>query len=441
MLSFGTDGVRGVAHDELTVDDVRTLGAAATLVLAPEALVVGRDTRESGAALVAALVDGVVSVGVPAHLLGVAPTPALAHVAERRGWAAVSVTASHNPWRDNGVKVFAPGGTKLDDAEQIEIERRWHSPDGVPPTGQRGPVLEAAGMLEEYEDDRVALVGEGALAGLRVVVDCANGAMTGIAGRVLARAGAEVTGIADAPDGRNINDGCGAAHPEALAAAVVGCGADVGLAFDGDGDRVTAVAADGTIVDGDRLIAMAALDLAGRGLLRNRAVAVTVMTNMGFHRAMEAAGISVFVTPVGDRHVLAALAEHDLILGGEQSGHIVYGAHATTGDGLLAGLMLLEMLVRTRRTLADAAAGSMTAWPQILRNVVVAARPHDVEAELHDVLDRARAELGGDGRVMVRSSGTEPMIRVMVEAAESATASRIADLVVSEVASRWGSSR
>ena len=294
-------------------------------------------------------------------------------------------------------------------------------------------------MLADYENDRVALVGEGALEGLHVVVDCAHGAMSAVAGRVLSRAGARVTSIGDAPDGTNINEACGAAHPAALSAAVRSCGADLGLAFDGDGDRLVAAAADGGVVDGDKLIAMAALDLASRGLLRNRAVAVTVMTNMGFLRAMEAAGIGVVVTPVGDRSVLAAMAEHDLVLGGEQSGHIVYGAHATTGDGLLAGLMLLEMLVRTRRTLADAANGSMTTWPQVLRNVAVSERPEDPEADLAEDLAAARATLGEHGRILVRSSGTEPLVRVMVEADDAAVASRVADGIVAAVACRWGS--
>lgn len=438
MLTFGTDGVRGVAFDELTLDDVRLLGAAAADVLAPEAIVVGCDTRASGPALVEAAVEGITSRAVAAHVVGVAPTPALAHLAERHGWATLSVTASHNPWRDNGVKIFAPGGTKLGDADQIEIERRWHSPEQPMPFLVRGEVRDGAAMLAEYEHDRVALVGEGALAGLQVVVDCAHGAMSAVAGRVLTRAGAEVTSIGASPDGTNINDRCGAASPGALAAAVVGCGADLGLAFDGDGDRMVAVTADGAVVDGDKLIAMAALDLASRGLLRNRAVAVTVMTNLGFHRAMQAAGIDVVVTPVGDRYVLAALAERDLVLGGEQSGHIVYGAHATTGDGLLAGLMLLEMLVRTKRSLAAAASESMITWPQVLRNIEVSSRPTDPEADLSDTLAAVRAELGEDGRVLVRSSGTEPLVRVMVEAPSDEIAARAADTVCAAVQRRWG---
>ncbi|MFM9225111.1 MAG: phosphoglucosamine mutase, partial [Actinomycetota bacterium] len=344
MLTFGTDGVRGVAIDELTPELARDLGRAVARVLRPAAVVIGRDTRESGRILEAAVVEGCAAEGVPVRLMGVAPTPAVAFAAERHGWIGIAITASHNPWTDNGIKVFAAGGVNLSDAEQIEIEREWHSISTEPAAAAIGTVTPAEEVLGEYFEHRVGVVGVRALEGLRVVVDCANGAMSAVAPAVLAASGAEVVAINDAPDGRNINDGCGATSPGMLLAAVVAHGADLGVAFDGDGDRLVAADASGTLVDGDQLILVAAVDLAARGLLRNRGVAVTVMSNLGLVRALESAGVGVVVTPVGDRSVLAALEDNDFVLGGEQSGHIVHRAHATTGDGLLAALLLCESL-------------------------------------------------------------------------------------------------
>jgi phosphoglucosamine mutase len=420
MLHFGTDGVRGVALEELTVELVRDLARAVARVLQPSGIVVGRDTRESGLAFERAIIEGCASEGVAVHLLGICPTPAIAFAAERYGWVGIAITASHNPWSDNGIKVFATGGHKLDDAEQIEIERVWHSliTDASPTS--MGTVHDAANVIDEYIVHRTNIVGE-SLKGLTVVLDCANGAMSHVAPAAFRAAAAHVIVIANKPNGRNINERCGATSPQLLAEKVLSEGADLGIAFDGDGDRVIAVSRTGNIVDGDYIMAIAARDLAERGLLRNKAVAVTVMTNLGFHRAMAHCGIDVIVTPVGDRSVLAALDEYDLVLGGEQSGHVIHRAHATTGDGVLAGLMLMEYLARTDVSL-DEAASMMQSYPQVLVNVRTSEHVHDPMSALGDAVENVEKELGQDGRVLVRSSGTEPLVRVMVEASTDAIA-------------------
>lgn len=437
MLRFGTDGVRGVALEELTTDVVRDLGRAIARQLTPTAVVVGRDTRRSGAALEAALVQGITSEGVPVHLLGVAPTPAIAFVGERHDWVAVSITASHNQWQDNGIKVFAAGGTKLSDAQQIEIEREWHAmgTTEVPAIAQAA-VNEASDLLEEYVAHRVSIIGDERLNDMSVVVDCANGAMVSVVERVLSATGVQLEVINDSPDGTNINADCGATHLEGLSRAVVSSGADLGIAFDGDGDRVLCVDRQGHAVDGDQLIAIAAVDLAQRGLLRNKSVAVTVMTNLGFHNAMRDHDIAVVVTPVGDRHVLVALEEHDLVLGGEQSGHIIHRAHATTGDGLLAALMLLEFLHRTKTDLRQAAS-VMTVLPQVLINVRTLLHVDDPAGEMAEELADAETELTGIGRVLLRASGTEPLVRVMVEAADARVADRVAHELALKVEKRY----
>ena len=437
MLHFGTDGVRGVALEELTTDSVRDLARAVARVLSPSAVVVGRDTRESGAELERAVVEGFAAEGVSVHLLGVVPTPAIAFASERHGHAAIALTASHNPWTDNGVKVFAPGGTKLTDAQQIEIEREWHALSTERPVVALGQVHDASGMVDEYVAHRVGVVGGGSLRRLHIVVDCANGAMSAVAPRVLSGLGATVVTMNAEPNGRNINDGCGATVPGPLCARVRSEGADLGVAFDGDGDRLIAVDREGNIVDGDHLIAIAAVDLAERGLLRNRGVAVTVMTNIGFHRAMRAAGVDVVVTPVGDRSILVAMEENDFVLGGEQSGHIVHRAHATTGDGLLAAVLLAEQLVRTGRTLAETAS-VMTSFPQVLVNVRTNEKVANPAAEIEDAISACEARMGEEGRILVRASGTEPLVRVMVEASEDSVALGVAGELAAAVIARFG---
>ena len=438
MLHFGTDGVRGVAIDELTPELARDLARATSRVLQPVAVVIGRDTRESGPALEKAIIDGCAAEGVPVYLLGVAPTPAVAFASERNGWVGIAITASHNPWADNGIKVFASGGVKLDDVEQIEIERVWHALTAEPAPVALGTVHDASHIVAEYATHRFNIIG-GSLAGLSVVLDCAHGAMSSVAAEVFHVAGASVEVINASPNGRNINEQCGATSPQALAQHVIATRADLGIAFDGDGDRLMAVTATGRVIDGDYLMAIAALDLSSRGLLRNKGVAVTVMSNLGFHHAMRNHDVDVVVTPVGDRNVLVALDEYDFVLGGEQSGHIVHRAHATTGDGLLAALVLCEYLVRSKESL-DEAVTIMETYPQVLINVRTENRVHDPVADIASQIAAAEKELGDEGRILVRASGTEPLVRVMVEAANESLAHNTAEaLALALIAVHGGS--
>ena len=463
-LAFGTDGVRGDTRGALTGQLVEAVGEAAGEVLGADQFAVGRDTRVSGPGLVEDLHRGVRRAGGSAVDLGVVPTPAVARWCYDEQVAGAVVSASHNPWHDNGVKLFAPGGRKLSDEAQHEIERRLgESLDGfdcaaaagaelrsAPPGDGAGPVRDAgvfgrvgtrddaAGDLARRRHIRaVAASLEGRdLAGLRIVVDAANGAAYRSAPECLRSLGAGVETIHAAPDGYNINDGCGSLHPESLQAAVVSSGADAGLAFDGDADRVLAVDGMGTLVDGDQILAVCAIDRAQRRRLTGDAVVVTVMANLGLRRAMAARGIGVVETPVGDRHVLGALEERGLVLGGEQSGHLIYRDLATTGDGLLTAVHLLDAVKRSGSSLRDLAAEAMTRLPQVLVGVPMpaSARPADLDAALGAIAAAAAARLGDSGRVLVRPSGTEPLVRVMVEAADLETAQAEADLLSARVA-------
>ena len=406
---------------------------------------IGRDTRESGPELEAALVRGLRSQGAIVVLCGVVPTPALALYSATHVAPAAMITASHNPYSDNGVKIFAPGGLKLsDDVErQIEHQLELGLTSDTTPASPGGPVAStpvdmSESVLRHYVQHLVGLFPDGALAGLRVVLDCANGAMSAAAPDAVRALGADVTVIHDTPDGTNINAACGATHTASLAAAVVAAGADVGLAFDGDGDRVIAIDGLGTVIDGDRLIALAALQLQGEGALTADAVVVTVMSNLGFHHAMRAAGIEVVTTGVGDRYVLEALGQGNYAIGGEQSGHIIYRHLATTGDGLLAGLRLLQYVLGADEPLSSLAAAVMTTYPQLLINIRVDQRHPDIADELREEITAAEAELGDEGRVLVRASGTEPLVRVMVEAATHDTARRLAEQLADIVRTRFG---
>ena len=470
-LSFGTDGVRGDARSELTPEFVAALGRAAAEVLGADRLAVGRDPRISGPALVEALCRGVRRAGGAPVDLGVAPTPAVARWCEDEHVAGAVVSASHNPWHDNGVKLFAPGGRKLSDEAQHEIERRlgelldgFHCAAAAgagedldpaelrsaPPGDGAGPahdagVLGRVGTPDDAAADlarrrhirAVAASLEGRdLAGLRIVVDAANGAAYRSAPECLRSLGAGVETIHAAPDGYNINDGCGSLNPESLQAAVVSSGADAGLAFDGDADRVLAVDGIGTLVDGDQILAVCAIDRFQRKRLTGDAVVVTVMANLGLRQAMAGRGIGVVETPVGDRHVLGALEERGLVLGGEQSGHLIYRDLATTGDGLLTAVHLLDAVKRSGSSLRDLAAEAMTRLPQVLVGVPMpaSARPVDLDAALGAIAAAAAARLGDSGRVLVRPSGTEPLVRVMVEAADLETAQAEADQLSANVA-------
>jgi len=439
-LKFGTDGVRGPA-DELTDELVAALGQAAASVFGTGRFVIGRDTRASGPRLAAALAAGIVAGGGGVESLGVVPTPLVALVAAQDGCAGAMVSASHNTWSDNGIKLFAPGGTKLSDAVEAELEAKLAAvlADGAIDLG--GVALAAAAAAAGEGDPfrvadasaikRYAAAVAGSLDGRRldgvsVVIDCANGSASLVAAVVLRSLGAEVAVLHAEPDGRNINAACGSTYPADLQAAVVAVGAQVGLAFDGDADRVLAVDEHGTLVDGDELIAICTLDRHARGVLVDDAVVVTVMTNLGFRQSMERHGIEVVETAVGDRYVLEALAERKLSIGGEQSGHIIFPALATTGDGLLSGVQVLDVLVRSGLTLSALAAAAMTRLPQVLHNVRVAERRPDVADLLADAIAAEEAVLAGTGRILVRPSGTEPLIRVMVEAPDADQAEAIA---------------
>jgi phosphoglucosamine mutase len=414
---FGTDGVRGVVGQDLTVDLVERLGKASTLWSGRGRVFVGRDTRGSGPELEEAFARGVVSAGGNAVLAGVLPTPAVALLSLDLG---VVISASHNPPEYNGVKFFDQDGSKLSDASEEEIEALLDAP-----ARGGGSVDRVSVYTDSYLEHVTERFGSD-LGGIRVAVDCANGAYAGIAPQAFEQLGAQVTAIGNAPDGTNINEGCGATDLALLQETVRDGGHDLGVAFDGDGDRMLAVDGDGNAVDGDQILAILALHL------DVELVAVTVMTNLGFHRLMEERGVRVVTTPVGDRYVLEALRRENGILGGEQSGHVICLRDHVTGDGLAAALLLCEAI--RGRTLAEAAA-VMPRYAQAKENVRVSSR--DVPAAALAEAERLNAELDGTGRVLVRASGTEPLIRILGEAETQQKAEeycgRIASLVRREL--------
>jgi phosphoglucosamine mutase len=432
---FGTDGVRGVANVELTPELVLALGRAVARSITAATFLIGRDTRRSGPLLQAALSAGLASEGADVVDVGVLPTPALAWLSADRDVPAIVISASHNPFTDNGIKLFAAGGAKLSVELEASIEREL---DRVLDPSVKGPrsleghgvgrLLAEPGLGRTYVEKLTAQLEGRRLDGLRVVVDCANGSASELAASVYDDLGADVVAIGCEPDGTNINLGCGSTATDTLARAVVEHQADLGLALDGDADRLLAIGPDGVLVDGDELIALFALDLAGRGQLAGNTVVVTVMTNLGFRLAMEERGIVVKETPVGDRHVLAALDKDGLSLGGEQSGHIIFRRLATTGDGLLTGLVLADLVVRSGRPLTELLEGLVTRVPQVLVNVAV---PNTELLDGADAVWSAVAEetarLGDAGRVLLRPSGTEPLVRVMVEASGDGVAEAIAE--------------
>ena len=429
MLRFGTDGVRGDADTYLTPALVFALARAAARVIRADEFLIGRDTRESGPRIDADLTRGFAAEGARVTSLGVASTPAIAFLAQRTGVPAAIVSASHNPWNDNGVKIVGGDGRKLADeverAIEVELQVQLDAPAAAPrpPTEVAAPARTVD--LDAYVEHLLGALDGRRLEGVHIVVDCANGAASELAPRAFAAAGARVDVINAAPDGRNINAGCGSTHPQSLQDAVRAHGADLGLALDGDADRVLAVDEHGELVDGDQLMVMTALDWHGRGMLRNDAIAVTVMSNLGLRRALAAAGVGIVETPVGDRNVIVAMAARDLAIGGEQSGHIVFADLATTGDGVLTGLIVSDLLARRGVPMSELA-GAMTRLPQVLVNVRVAP---GVDLDLPRVQQAVRevaGDLGNRGRLVVRSSGTEPVVRVMVEAPTEAEAASAA---------------
>jgi phosphoglucosamine mutase len=438
---FGTDGVRGLANEDLTPELALAVASASARVLAVHEArrplaVVGHDPRASSEMLEAAVVAGLTSAGADVLRLGVLPTPAVAYLTSLyRADLGVVLSASHNPMPDNGIKLFARGGHKLDDEIEAEIESAVAiAPDTRPIGAAVGRVRAAPDAAERYLEHLLAAVPT-RLDGMHLVLDCAHGAASGLGPELFRRAGARVAAIAATPDGLNINDGVGSTHLDHVRDALLATGADLGVALDGDADRCLAVDAAGDVVDGDQILAICALALRDKGELRSNAVVATVMSNLAFHRAMSSAGIEVITTGVGDRYVLEALRAKGLNLGGEQSGHVVFTDAATTGDGLLTALHLAARIAETGRPLAELA-GVVQRLPQILLNVCVADKA--VVASSTAVLEAvtaAQAELGDDGRILLRASGTENLVRVMVEAGTQLRADVIAQRVAAVVAS------
>jgi phosphoglucosamine mutase len=436
---FGTDGVRGMANADLTPELALAVAVAAAHVLAERdashrpVAVVGRDPRASGEMLEAAVVAGLASAGADVLRVGVLPTPGVAYlVADTGADLGVMLSASHNPMPDNGIKLFAAGGHKLPDEIEDAIEQavaeRWTRPTGA----RVGRVRDLENAAERYLSHLVGTVPH-QFDGLKLVVDCANGAASQVGPEAYRRAGAEVVAIHAEPDGVNINDNCGSTHLESLRKAVVSHGADIGIGHDGDADRCLAVAHDGSDVDGDQIMAILALGSKEAGTLKDDTLVATVMSNLGLHIAMREHAVTLVTTAVGDRYVLDELRANGYTLGGEQSGHVVMPSYATTGDGVLTGLHLLARLAATGRSLAELAS-VVRRLPQVLVNVVVADKRTATEApEVVAAVDAAKAELGDTGRVLLRPSGTEQLVRVMVEAATeeqaNTVAGRIADAV------------
>jgi len=435
-LRFGTDGVRGPAS-EFTDALVVSLGQAAAQVLGTTTFVIGRDTRESGERLEAALAIGLSRGGAQPLSMGVVPTPAVAWICAQREVPGAVISASHNAWSDNGIKFFAAGGRKLSDELETALEQALdavvaRAESGIETESAVGIETDAKAVAEWCEAVASSVT---AVAPMRIVIDCANGAASSVAPEIFRGLGLDVEVLHAQPDGRNINDACGSTHPGDLQKAVVANGAALGLAFDGDADRLLAVDERGELVDGDQLIALFARDLRERGELAGDRVVVTVMSNLGFRLAMEAEGIEIVETPVGDRHVLEALARTSSSLGGEQSGHIVFADRATTGDGVLSGVQLVDLVGRAQTPLSVLTDAVMERFPQVLRNVRLENRRDDIAEAIADDIAAVEQSLGDRGRVLIRLSGTEPLVRVMVEAPTLEQAEAAADNLAAAVIS------
>jgi phosphoglucosamine mutase len=445
---FGTDGIRGLANRKLTAELALNVSVSAAHILVestkdhrPKAIV-GSDSRASGEFLEAAVVAGLSSAGVDVYRVGVLPTPAVAYLVKESGAdLGVMLSASHNPMPDNGIKLFARGGGKLDDDIEDKIETHINEPslkDWKRPTGRDvGRVIEDNSASERYLNFLLSAV-DTKLDGLKVVVDCANGAASFVAPEALRRAGAEVIAVANTPDGWNINDGVGSTHLDFLKNEVKKHQADLGIAHDGDADRCLAVDRDGNEIDGDQIISILATGLHSRGELTKTTVVATVMSNLGFFKAMQQAGIKVETTSVGDRYVLEKMLADDLILGGEQSGHVIYRKYANTGDGILTALLLLQELKRSQMSLSQAAS-IMKKFPQVLINVKDVAKDKlDGNDAIKVAVAKSEAELNGAGRVLLRASGTEALVRVMVEASTDTLALSVAQELAEVVKKELG---
>ncbi|EIP0637126.1 phosphoglucosamine mutase [Listeria monocytogenes] len=422
---FGTDGVRGVANSELTPELAFRLGRMGGYVLTRHVgehprVLVARDTRISGEMLESALIAGLVSVGIEVMRLGVISTPGVAYLTKAQGASAsVMISASHNPVDDNGIKFFGSDGFKLSDDQEEEIEQLLDTAEDTLPR----PSGEGLGTVSDYFEGKQKYIQylkqtiENDFNGYHIALDCANGATASLATHLFADLDADISSMGASPNGLNINDGVGSTHPEALAAFVLDKKADVGLAFDGDGDRVIAIDEIGQIVDGDKIMFICAKYLREQGLLNNNTIVSTVMSNLGFYKGLKELEIEDVQTAVGDRYVVEAMREGNYNLGGEQSGHIIFLDHNTTGDGLLSGIQLINVMKATGKKLSELAA-EMKTFPQKLENIRVSDKNHVTDnPKVSKVIDEVEAEMAGNGRVLVRPSGTEPLVRVMVEAA------------------------
>ncbi len=446
MALFGTDGIRGLANRDLTAELALDVAVAAAHILVeslgstshrPRAIV-GQDSRASGEFLEAAVVAGLTSAGVDVYRVGVLPTPAIAFlVGESGADLGVMISASHNAMPDNGIKLFSRGGGKLDDALEAAIEARMREPWDRPTGRDVGRAINDDSAAARYMDHLLASV-DTRLDGLKIVVDCANGASSVVAPEVLRRAGADVIALSNHPDGWNINENCGSTHLESLRSKVLEVGADIGIAHDGDADRCLAIDAQGGDIDGDQILAILAMSMKNRGHLKSNVVVATVMSNLGFLQAMRQAEIHVEITSVGDRYVLEKMLADDLSLGGEQSGHVIMREFANTGDGLLTSLALLQEIKRSGRS-AQSLASQMKRFPQVLINVKnIDKAKLDSSVAIKEVIRSAESELGDAGRVLLRASGTEALVRVMVEASSDSVATDIATRIAGVVAQELG---
>lgn len=439
---FGTDGVRGKANREITAELALQLGQAAARRIAgsvrpdgskPRAII-GRDTRISGEFLDHALAAGIASAGVDVVRVGVVTTPTVAYLTatEEDIDFGVMISASHNPMPDNGIKFFARGGYKLEDSLEDEIEALMDTPWDPPVDAGVGEVWYDDDLAEKAYIEHLVHSTDADLRGLRIAVDCANGAASVLGPEALRQAGADVVVINASPDGRNINDACGSTHPEQLQAVTVASGADFGVAYDGDADRCLAVDGEGNLVDGDKLMGALALEMKKQGTLAGDTLVVTVMSNLGLLLAMRKAGINTVQTAVGDRYVLEAMLQGGYSLGGEQSGHIIASDHATTGDGILSSMLIAKMVKETGRSLAELVS-EIDRLPQTLINVSGVDRTNIAHAGVQAAVAAAEEQLGENGRVLLRPSGTEPVVRVMVEASTQEEADKVAQSLVSAV--------
>ena len=431
MSLFGTDGIRGLANVDLTAELALDVAVAAAHILVENSnerprAIVGQDSRASGEFLEAAVVAGLTSAGVDVYRVGIVPTPAVAYLVASTGAdLGVMISASHNPMPDNGIKLFQRGGEKLADDVEALVEARIGEPWQRPTGTAVGRVINEDQLVNKYIEHLLSTI-DVSLSGLKVVVDCANGASSFTAPIALSRAGAEVIAIANTPDGWNINDGVGSTHLDYLRNAVLKNGADVGIAHDGDADRCLAIDATGAEIDGDVIMAILAKGFKAQGKLKANTIVGTVMSNLGFMHAMAESGIEVVTTAVGDRYVLEAMLQSDFNLGGEQSGHVIMRDHANTGDGLLTALQLLAEVKRSGQTLQELSR-VMVRFPQVLINVKNVAKERlATSTAIADAVTAAEAELGSNGRVLLRASGTEPLVRVMVEAQSDAVAQDVA---------------